>query len=202
MARLAPRQASKVRSISSGRLWVSTWMATPSGIMSLSISSRTKSKSVSDAAGKPTSISLKPILQSSPNIRVLRSESIGSIRAWLPSRKSTAHQIGGLVMTALGHRRSLRSMGLKGTYFSPAVGIMGFWADIGRLLAPRTAVVLGTNTAMKEEGGGDCWMEMRRTTQRSAGAPGNRGGGSANKSKRRQSQHVGRNFPDLAPGVN
>jgi hypothetical protein len=30
-------------------------------------------------------------------------------------------------------------MGLKGTYFSPAVGIMGFWGDIERLLAPRTA---------------------------------------------------------------
>jgi hypothetical protein len=27
---------------------------------------------------------------------------------------------------------------------------MGFWADIGRLLAPRTAVWLETNTAMKK----------------------------------------------------
>jgi hypothetical protein len=139
MARLAPRQASKVRSISSGRLCVRTWMVTSSGIIFFSMSSRTKSKSVSEAAGKPTSISLKPISQSSLNIRVLRSESIGSISAWLPSRRSTAHQIGGLVMTALGHRRSLISIGLKGTYFSAAFGIMGFWADIDRLLAPRTA---------------------------------------------------------------
>ena len=139
MARLAPRQASKVRSISSGRLWVSTWMVTSSGIIFFSMSSRTKSKSVCDAAGKPTSISLKPMSQSSLNMRVLRSESIGSISAWLPSRRSTAHQIGGLVMTLDGHCRSGRSMGLKGTYFSPAVGIMGFWGDIGRLLAPRTA---------------------------------------------------------------
>jgi len=38
---------------------------------------------------------------------------------------------------------------LKGTYFSPAVGIMGFWADIERLLAPRTAGWLETNTAME-----------------------------------------------------
>jgi hypothetical protein len=30
-------------------------------------------------------------------------------------------------------------MGLKAAYFSPAVGIMGFWGDIERLLAPRTA---------------------------------------------------------------
>src|SRR5258708_3888821 len=107
-------------------------MVTSSGIIFCSISSRTKSKSVSDAAGKPTSISLKPIVQSSLNIRALRSESIGSIRAWLPSRRSTAHQIGGLVMTLLGHCRSLIWIGLNGTYFSPAVVIIGFWGDMAR----------------------------------------------------------------------
>src|SRR5712664_1496757 len=187
MARLAPRHDSKVRSISSGRHCVSTWMVTSSGIIFFSISSRTKSKSVSDAAGKPTSISLKPIWQSSLNIRVLRSESIGSISAWLPSRRSTAHQIGGLVMVLVGHCRSGSWMGLKATYFSPAVGIMGFWGDIGRLLAPRTPNGSWANTAMEAEkvaatGGG-----MRRTTE-DPQSPG-RGGGSANKSKRRQSQH-------------
>ena len=156
MARLAPRQASKVRSISSGRLCVSTWMVTSCGIIFFSISSRTKSKSVSDAAGKPTSISLKPMSQSSLNIRVLRSESIGSISAWLPSRRSTAHQIGGLVMTLLGHCRSAIGMGLKAVYFSPAVGIMGFWGDIERLLAPRTAKrPLGKNCDGSGNGGGD-----------------------------------------------
>ena len=163
MARLAPRQASKVRSISSGRLCVSTWMVTSSGIIFCSISSRTKSKSVSDAAGKPTSISLKPISTSSLNIRVLRSESIGSISAWLPSRRSTAHQIGGLVMTTLGHLRSLSAIGLNGTYFSPAVGIIGFW---GTFETPRAA---HGHKALSEhcdgtEAGGD-WLEgMRRTT--------------------------------------
>ena len=172
MARLAPRQASKVRSISSGRLCVSTWMVTSSGIILCSISSRTKSKSVSDAAGKPTSISLKPIWQSSLNIRVLRSESIGSISAWLPSRRSTAHQIGGLVMTLDGHCRLGRSMGLKGTYFSPAVGIMGFWGDIDRLLAPRTAKrLLGEHCDRNGEGGGDWWLD-ETNDKRSAGAPG------------------------------
>src|SRR5262249_27930844 len=135
-------------SICSGRLCVSTWMVTSSGIILPSISSRTKSKSVSDAAGKPTSISLKPILQSSLNMRVLRSESIGSTSAWLPSPRATAHQVGALVMTWDGHRRSASWTGLKGTYFSPAVGIMGFWGDIDGLLAPRTAVRLKTNTAM------------------------------------------------------
>ena len=105
-------------------------MVTSPGIIFFSISSRTNSKSVSDAAGKPTSISLKPIWQSSLNIRVLRSESIGSISAWLPSRRSTAHQIGGLVMTTPGHLRSLMSIGLNGMYFSAADGIIGFWTDI------------------------------------------------------------------------
>src|SRR6476646_6661251 len=145
-------------------------MVTSSGIIFFSMSSRTKSKSVSDAAGKPTSISLKPIWQSSLNMRVLRSESIGSIRAWLPSRRSTAHQIGGLVMTLLGHCRSLISIGLNGTYFSPAWGIMGFWTDIGDL-----RLLLNNET------------DDRATR----GVPGETGGGSANKSKRRQSQHYG-----------
>ena len=58
IARGAPSSAWKVRSISSGRHWVSTWMCTSSGIAPSSMISRTKSKSVCDAAGKPTSISL------------------------------------------------------------------------------------------------------------------------------------------------
>ena len=91
-------------------------------------------------------------------MRVLRSESIGSISAWLPSRRSTAHQIGGLVMTLLGHCRSGRSIGLKGTYFSPAVGIMGFWGDIEELLAPRTAKqALWQTLRWNGKGGGDWW---------------------------------------------
>ena len=47
-----------VRSIRSSRAWVSTEMVTSSGTLSLSISWRTKLKSVSLALGKPTSISL------------------------------------------------------------------------------------------------------------------------------------------------
>src|SRR5690606_27881385 len=39
------------------------------------------------------------------------------MRAWLPSRRSTEHQIGGFVITAEGHRRSGRSTGLNGGYF-------------------------------------------------------------------------------------
>ena len=139
-------------------------MVTSSGIIFFSMSSRTKSKSVSDAAGKPTSISLKPIWQSSLNMRVLRSESIGSISAWLPSRRSTAHQIGGLVMTLLGHCRSEIGMGLKAVYFSPAVGIMGFWGDIERLLAPRTAKRLLGKHCDGNGKGAATGGRMRRTT--------------------------------------
>ena len=95
MARLAPRTLSKVRTIRSSRAWVSTWMVTSSGIASLSIRWRTKSKSVCDAEGKATSISLKPIATSVSNMRRLRSPFIGSISAWLPSRRSELHQIGG-----------------------------------------------------------------------------------------------------------
>ena len=58
MACVAPCSDSYVRSISSSRAWVSTWMTTSSGIRSSSMSMRTKSKSVCEAEGKPTSISL------------------------------------------------------------------------------------------------------------------------------------------------
>lgn len=58
IACLAPRTDSKVRSISSGLAWVRTWITTSSGIRSSSMICRTKSKSVWEAAGKPTSISL------------------------------------------------------------------------------------------------------------------------------------------------
>ncbi|OQV66804.1 hypothetical protein AK51_01630 [Serratia nematodiphila DZ0503SBS1] len=60
IARGAPCSASKVRSIRSSRDCVSTWIVTSSGISRSSISVRTKSKSVCDAEGNATSISLKP----------------------------------------------------------------------------------------------------------------------------------------------
>ncbi len=58
MARGAPEHAWKVRSISSGRHWVSTWMVTSSGMAPCSMISLTKSKSVWLAEGNPTSIAL------------------------------------------------------------------------------------------------------------------------------------------------
>ena len=64
MARGAPFTASKVRRMMWSRHWVSTWMVTSWGMRSSSMSLRRNSYSVSDAAGKPTSISLKPIFSS------------------------------------------------------------------------------------------------------------------------------------------
>ena len=70
-----------------------------------------KSKSGWLAAGKPTSISLKPIFTSASNMRRLRAGSIGSISAWLPSRRSTEHHSGALSMTTFGHVRSVSTIG-------------------------------------------------------------------------------------------
>ena len=60
----APLTASKVRRMMWSRHWVSTCTVTSSGIMFFSMRVRRNSYSVSLAAGKPTSISLKPILTS------------------------------------------------------------------------------------------------------------------------------------------
>src|ERR1700754_4739534 len=46
---------------------------------------------------------------------------MGSISAWLPSRRSTLHHMGGAVITRPGHVRSAMSMGLKGRYLSEGV---------------------------------------------------------------------------------
>ena len=94
VARGKPTRASRVRSMISGRDWVRTEIVTSSGTASASIRDRTKSKSVCDAAGKPISISLYPRLTNRSNILRLRLGSIGSISAWLPSRRSVDIQRG------------------------------------------------------------------------------------------------------------
>ena len=117
------RSPSYVRSISSGRHWVRTWMVTSSGMRWSSMSSRRKLKSGWLALGKPTSISLKPIATTASNMRRLRAGSIGSMRAWLPSRRSTEHHSGALVIWRFGHSRSgkCRGSGKNGLYFSNGI---------------------------------------------------------------------------------
>jgi hypothetical protein len=46
----------------------------------------------------------------------LRVGDIGSISAWLPSRRSVESQRGAFVMTLVGHVLSGRSTGLNGVY--------------------------------------------------------------------------------------
>ena len=54
-------------------------------------------------------------------MRILRSGSIGSMRAWLPSRRSTLHHSGALSIVLLGQVRSVRTSGTQGEYFSKGI---------------------------------------------------------------------------------
>ena len=84
--------------MSSSRDWVSTMGVTSSGIRPSSMRARTVLKSVSEADGKPTSISFRPKPTSILNSRFFTSRFIGSNSAWLPSRRSVLHQMGGAVI--------------------------------------------------------------------------------------------------------
>src|SRR4051812_11777269 len=59
---------------------------------------------------------------SSSNIFRLRAGVIGSMSAWLPSRRSTEHHCGAWVMTLDGHVRSGRSMGGNAEYRENGIG--------------------------------------------------------------------------------
>ena len=84
-------------------------MVTSSGIWPSLISSLIKLKSVSEADGNPTSISLYPTSMSFLKNFILRTLSIGSANAWFPSLKSTEHQIGHLFKELLGQSLCLIS---------------------------------------------------------------------------------------------
>ena len=81
------------------------------------VSRRLNVNSVLDADGKPTSISLKPILTSVWNNSNFWETFIGTASAWLPSRKSTLHQRGAAVSTRFGHWRSGKWMAGNARYF-------------------------------------------------------------------------------------
>ena len=166
MARRAPRIDSKLRLINSGRAWVSTWIVTSSGTSRCSISSRINPKSVSDAAGKPTSISLKPSLTNSSNIRRLRSGPIGSTKRLVPvaqvdaapqrravddlRRPAPVGQIDGRKGTVFvdrhaGHRKLL----VAGSPPNVAVPLLKSGMDRGRLASkPPTGAKSATETRL------------------------------------------------------
>ena len=55
------------------------------------------------AAGKPISISLNPSLTRRRNISIFSLTTIGSIRAWFPSLRSTLTQAGAFSICLFGH---------------------------------------------------------------------------------------------------
>ena len=125
MARGAPRRHSYVRSISSGRHCVSTWIVTSSGIRSSSMSWRMKSKSGWRRRREADLDLLEAhVEQDVPNMRRLRSGSIGSMSAWLPSRRSTQHHSGRLV-DASGRARCgpCSCSGRNGRYLPYGIGL-------------------------------------------------------------------------------
>src|SRR5215469_1460937 len=135
-----------------------------------SISLRTKSKSVCEADGKPTSISLKPISTSISKNSVFCSMLIGSISDWLPSRRSVLIQIGARSTVRVGHLRPFKRMAGKGRYFSAGLRNMtslvlhGVVCDGGRQRAvgglatehdARNFTRTGGNLGREEDGHGD-----------------------------------------------
>ena len=75
------------------------------------MSSRTKSKSGWGGRREAhLDVRLKPMCTISAHICSFWATVIGSTSAWLPSRRSTAHQSGARSSTQLGHWRSARLM--------------------------------------------------------------------------------------------
>ncbi|MNY19096.1 hypothetical protein D3C86_1525140 [compost metagenome] len=146
----APRTDSTVRRIRSSRDWVSTTMFTSAGIRSSSISMRTKSKSVCEADGKATSISFSPTFTSCSKKRSLRAGFIGSIRAWLPSRRSVLIQRGARVIWRDGQVRSGRLTVVAGRYLAAGLRNMGVLLPRGKM---RQAKI--KKSGKKRKNGGD-----------------------------------------------
>src|SRR5258705_12962835 len=81
------------------------------------MSVRQNANSAADAAGKPTSISLKPMPTRASNKVRFRAPSMGFTKAWLPSRRSTLHHVGADTIRLVGQSRSGRSMPGYARYF-------------------------------------------------------------------------------------
>ena len=140
---------------------------------------RTKSKSGWLALGKPTSISLKPICTRVSNIRRLRAGSIGSMRAWLPSRRSTEHHSGAFSMRLSGQVRSgerereerpvlLEGHALRGHGFRGHRRFLSLFRDkkkppaMGRRSSGRTPMVAFAYIRRRSVG----WLHARRSSRR------------------------------------
>jgi hypothetical protein len=80
---------------------------------------------------------------------------MGSISAWLPSRRSTEHHTGGAVIVLAGQVRSGRLMGGNGLYFS--IGI----EDIGSTFEKQLCDQLESTATLIATG---CGGATRRST--------------------------------------
>ena len=163
--------------MSSGRHCTSTCSDTSAGTSPCSMHQRAKSKSVCEADGKPISISLKPMSSNRLNMRALRSWPIGSISAWLPSRRSTEHQIGALSMR-LGRPGAVVEADQRiGLVLAAGVGHAAGGADfasfVHRLVLRRTG---GTESPRRGDATirsscGDCDWQGASASNRPPGAP-------------------------------
>ena len=130
-------------------------------------------------------------------MRILRSASIGSMRAWLPSRRSTAHQRGAWVITWSGQVRSgtwTSSCSWNGTYFWVGMpgGLLGvdhwsasFTLSSGFSRCSRSSATRGGRFRPRRgsEGGGVQYARIQRPTDPAAcGQP----------RRRRPGHHAGR----------
>ena len=84
--------------------------ATTAGVMVVNA----PQSNIVSAAEHAVALLLAVMRTRSSNILRLRPGVIGSISAWLPSRRSTAHHCGALVITLVGQVRSGRSIGVNG----------------------------------------------------------------------------------------
>src|SRR5262249_29081261 len=83
-------------------------------------------------------------------MRRLRSTSIGSMSAWLPSRRSTEHHSGAFWRRRLGQVRSCSTSGIHGWYFSNGIflGVTGLRGIRRILLLSSTSVTKRAHQAL------------------------------------------------------
>jgi hypothetical protein len=113
---------------------------------------------------------------SSSNMRSLRVGSIGSMSAWLPSRRSTEHHSGAVSIVTFGQVRSVSTIGTNGVYFSKGIGVgVTFWGGIG--FSPVVVVVLVVMVVgVADESAFTMWL-ARRDRSEKARTPRPEGGG-------------------------
>src|SRR5690349_22575829 len=112
------------------------------------------------------------------NMRSFRAASIGSISAWLPSRRSVDSQIGGRVILREGHVRSGRSIGANGRYLCEGARCMAnpvsdersepSWRTARALLEARGGVLSAREAQQEQQAARKEGREGRRGDEKAA----------------------------------